>query len=705
MKERSALTTIEPRPVDSLPPSQIQLDDAVRMLDVPSSTVCSTIESSSSSVTSTLEPQSSSPLELRSSLVTVSSPVSRAPHPYGSYPVDSFFLEGFINTLHPWLRVVLSWLPVFGFVIFMLGLMTLAGGCTSIKKEPYDAGVLRMNLGNEPPSLDWHVTTDFTSFDVISNIMVGLTQYRSNLTCAPAIAETWEILDGGTRYVFHLRDPKETFWTDGKGVTAHDFEYAWKRLAKPETGGAYANFLYDVVNGLEINTGKIKDVNQLGVKALDDRTLEVRLKKPIAYFIYLTAHPSLYPMRKDMVEQFGDRWTEPGNIITNGPFALKKWQHEYKIELAANPSYFEGTPKLHTIKMFMIPELSTAFSLFENDELDYVDNRSFSNSEINRCKKLPNYKNIPILSGAYIGFNVKKPPMDDPRVRKAIAYSIDKSMFPKILRREERPIGGWIPPGMCGYNFDSGLPYDPAKGRELLAQAGYPDGKDFPAVPMLYPNREDTKLIVEAIQANLKKDLNIHVELMAQEWKVYLSTKRRDPPALFRATWGADFPDTDTFMSLFTTHNGNNCTKWSDPKYDDLIARAAVEQDFNKRQEIYRQADKMLCQDAVPLVPTYLLTQNVLTKPWAHNLLFTALDIQYFKGASVGEGTEPSLAPIDPPPAGPDMGAPIRVEQFPTKSMVESAPKMFAVVLSSTIDARDSSTKIDARDSSMESRA
>jgi oligopeptide transport system substrate-binding protein len=492
---------------------------------------------------------------------------------------------------------------------------------------------LRMNIGSEPPSLDWDVTTDSTSFDVVSNLMVGLTQYTEKLSCAPACAKSWEVSDGGKRYLFHLRPT--VLWTDGKPVVAADFEYAWKRLLNPKTGAQYSFFLYDIVNAFEYATGKVTDPSQVGVKAIDDYTLEVRLKKPAAYFIYLTAFCPTLPERKDIVEKWGDRWTEPGHIVTNGPFMLERWAHEYKIELVANPHYFEGKPRLKRIKMFMVPEQSTAFALYENNELDYVDNRSFSTPDVERFRNSPEYRTIPLLRSNYIGFNISKPPFNNELVRRAVAMSIDRSVFPKILRRGELPAVSWIPSPLLGYDAQSGYGYNPTEARKLLAQAGFPGGKGFPMAKLLYPNREDTKTVVEAIQDQLKRNLAIHIELESQEWKVYLSTLHRDSPPIYKASWGADFPDPETFMNLFTSHNGNNTTRFADDHYDSLINLASSEQNEKRRGELYRQADVYLCRDKVPIVPTYLSTQNLMVKPWVNRMVFNALDIQFFKNVYI----------------------------------------------------------------------
>lgn len=522
----------------------------------------------------------------------------------------------------------------FTFVVAIMAFVSIAiSGCAA--KKQFTPGVLRMNLGTEPPSLDWHITTDSTSADVIGNIMTGLTQYDSDLKCVPSCAKSWEVLDGGKRYVFHLRD--DAFWTDGKPVTAYDFEYAWRRIENPKTGGGYADFLNDVENAQEINSGKITDLTKLGAHALDAQTFEVTLKRPAAYFIYLTAHWATFPMRQDVIEKHGDRWTEPGNIVTNGPFKITKWQHDYKIDLEANEKFFEGRPKLDAIKMFMVAEQSTAFALFENDELDFVDNRSFSTHDVDRYSDSPYYKRVPLLQGTYLGFNVLKKPFDDKRVRRAFAMAIDKTIFPKLLRRGERPSSSWIPEELPGSSRDSALTFDPQAGKKELASAGFPDGRNFPAVSLLYPNREDTRLIVESIQAQLKKNLGVSIDLMNQEWKVYLATRRKDPPALFRANWIADYPDAETFMNLFTTGNGNNHTRWSNAEYDRLVQSASGELDKAKRAEMYKKADTILCKDEAAIVPTFVSTQNLLLKPWTHGLSFNALDNRLLKNAFVGE--------------------------------------------------------------------
>ena len=506
------------------------------------------------------------------------------------------------------------------------------------KNAKFEADTLRINLGCEPPSLDWAKATDAASFDVVSNIMTGLTTYTKDLSCAPACAESWQVLDNGKRYIFHLRS--NIYWSDGKPLTAYDFQYAWRRLLNPQTAAPYAFFLYDIENAFAYNQGALKDVNQLGCRAIDASTFEVRLSRPIAYFLYLTAFCPTFPQRQDIIERFGANWTQPNHLLCNGPFILKNWQHEYKIELAANPFYYGQKPALKTIKMFMIPESSTAFALYENNQLDFIDNRSFPTSEIERYRKSASeeYQDIALLRVSYLGFNIAKKPFDNTKVRRALSLAIDRDRICHILRHGERPIANLIPPPLLGHaNFSVKASYNPQLAKELLAQAGYSDGKNFPKTYLLYPHREDTRLLVEALQDELKRNLNIHIDLVNQEWQVYLQTLHNNTPPLYRYAWGADYPDPDTFMNLFTSHNGNNNTHWSNQTYDQLVSKAGCEANPEKRAALYKEADNLLCKQDVPVIPINTAAQNILIKPWVHGITPNALDLQFFSQVKVGD--------------------------------------------------------------------
>ncbi len=499
--------------------------------------------------------------------------------------------------------------PLLALAVLVIGFSLFA--CGAKERPQYLAGIFRMNLGTEPPTLDWNLATDSTSFDVIVNIMEGLTEYDRELKPVPALASSWQVQ--GKKIIFKLRD--DVFWSDGKRVTAHDFEYSWKRLLNPASAAEYAYFLYDLAGALEYNTGETKDPDSVGVKALDDVTLEVRLKHPVPYFPSITTFMVTFPMRKDLVEKFGSRWTEPKNLVTNGPFKLASWRHEDEIVLVPNERYFGPKPKLKKIVMLMINEASTGLSLYERGDLDYADGRSIPAIDIPRLRSRPDYRSMPMLRSNYYGFNISKPPFDDVRVRKAFAKAIPREVIPRVLKGGEIPTPSWVPPGIMGYEPDIGLKFDPQGARQLLAEAGYPAGKNFPPPTAYYNTDENNRLVAETLQALWKENLNVRVELANVEWKVFLKMLNTDPPRLYRLGWAADYPDPDNFLNLFTSASGNNHTGWANPRYDEIIARAARISDQDTRRALYRQAQKLLLEEAVAIIPLYVTSRSILIKP------------------------------------------------------------------------------------------
>ena len=490
--------------------------------------------------------------------------------------------------------------------------------------------VFRMVIASEPPTLDWSLATDNVSFHVITNIMEGLTQYDDDLNPVPAIAKKWEISQDGKKITFFLRD--NVFWNDKVPVTAYDFEYSWKRLLNPATGAEYAYFLYDLVNAYEYNSGIIKDQALVGVKAKSGKVLGVTLKKPAVYFPSLTTFMVTFPLRKDIVEKYKDRWTDPGNIVTNGPFKLWKWEHEYKLELTANKDYYGEKVKIDWIKMYVVGENNTALTLYETGDLDMV---SIPPLAVNYYKKSKEYINTPQLRGYYYGFNIRKKPFDDMRVRRAFSMAIDRKRITDVLKGGEIPASSWIPKGMFGYNENIGLKFNPEEARRLLAEAGYSSGKGFPEVNITFNTDAENKLIAENVQSQLKENLNINVKLDNQEWKVYLKTLKTKPPEIFRLGWGADYPDPDNFMNLFTSSSGNNNTDWVNPEYDRLIAMGAGTKDRALRLKIYDDAQKILCEEDVPIMPLFVASQNLLVKKYIKGFKPNAMDILYLKKVAV----------------------------------------------------------------------
>jgi oligopeptide transport system substrate-binding protein len=504
----------------------------------------------------------------------------------------------------------------------ILVIALVSWGPESSSRFSPSGGEFRMNLGSEPPTMDWSLATDSVSITVIENIMEGLTRYDEKLQPQPAIAKRWEVSGDGKTYRFYLRE--DVRWTDGRPVTAEEFEYSWKRLLDPKTAAEYAYFLYDIVNAYEYNTGQLKDAGLIGVKALGSWTLEVNLKKPIVYFPSITTFMVTFPQRRDLIERYGEQWTDPDHLITNGPYRLKEWRHEYKVVLEANEDYFGGRPRLDRVMMFVVNEPTTALTLYETGNLDMV---RLPPEAIAFYQHSPEYRRIPVLRGYYYGFNVTKAPFQDVRVRRAFSKAIDRKELPRVLKGGEIPTTSWIPPGMFAHNPDIGLQVDPQGARRLLAEAGYPEGKDFPPVTVVYDTNPINNLIAENLQAQWQRNLNVQVNLDNQEWKVFLKRLKTDTPMIFRLGWGADYPDPDNFMALFTTHSGNNNTHWGNLRYDELIARAASEPDSRRRQQMYDEAQRILTEQDVAIIPLFAAVQNILVKPYVKGLQVNAMEL------------------------------------------------------------------------------
>jgi oligopeptide transport system substrate-binding protein len=529
--------------------------------------------------------------------------------------------------------------PLLGPALVILALAS-ALWITGCSGEPsaVENKTLRIAVSTEPPTLDWSLATDGVSFNVLTNLMEGLTQYNERLEPIPAIAKRWEFSEGGRVITFYLRD--DVKWTDGQPVTAQQFEYSWKRLLDPETASQYAYFLFDVENAAEYNAGKIKDADQVGVNALSPTVLQVRLKRPVIYFPSLTTFMVTFPQRQDVIEKYGDHWTDPEHIVTNGPFILDQWDHEYKLELQSNPNYYDTQPALERIIMYVVRNPTTELTLYETGELDMAELPPVA---IPHYKSHPEYKNLPLLRGYYYGFNVTKPPFNDARVRRALSHAINRSQIPVILKGGQLPTASWIPKGMFGYNSKIGPAFNPEKARALFAEAGYSGRKKFPAFSIAYNTDPTHRLIAQFVQAQWKKHLQLEVSLEDQEWKVYLKKLDIDPPPVFRLGWGADFPDPDNFMNLFITTSGNNRLQWSNKRYDGLIAQGAAEQNPEARQVIYDEAQTLLTESDSAIISLFVAAQNVLVKPYVQNIGLNAMEWLYLKRVRLSRNPPSSI--------------------------------------------------------------
>ena len=481
---------------------------------------------------------------------------------------------------------------------------------------------LYWNLGTEPPTLDPALGTDTTSILVIEQLFLGLTDFDDEtMAVVPELATSWEVSEDGLVWAFHMR--KDVKWTDGTPVTAHDIEYAVKRTIDPATASDYAYVLYIIKGAKEVNTGEVKDLDYVGVKAIDDYTIQFALNHPAGYFPSIAGMWVARPVPRWTIEKYGIKWTEPENIVTNGPYLLTKWAHEDELILEKNPDYPEGDKvQIERVHYVMIAEVSTAMAMYEDGELDSTE---VPLEDMDRVKADPVLSKeltiAPYLCTYYYGFNNTKPPFDNALVRKAFSAAINRqALIDFVLKGEQTPATTFTRPPIFGSISPEegiGIGYDPEAARKYLADAGYPEGKGLPEITLMFNTSESHRKIAQAIQQMWKEVLGVEVNLTNQEWKVYLKTLSEDAPQIFRLGWCADYPDANNWVyEVFHSTDSDNRIKWHNAEFDRVVEEAAREPDPAKRLELYKRAEQILTEEEAGIAPIYFYTIVNLTKPY-----------------------------------------------------------------------------------------
>jgi oligopeptide transport system substrate-binding protein len=468
---------------------------------------------------------------------------------------------------------------------------------------------LQWNLATEPPTLDPALATDTTSVDVVEQLFLGLTDFDDDGNVIPELATSWEVSKDGLVWAFHLR--KDVKWTDGRPVTAHDIEYAVKRTCDPATASDYAYVLYIIKGAKEVNTGEVTDLNYIGVKAIDDYTIQFALNHPASYFECIAGMWINRPVPRWTIEKYGEKWTEPENIVTNGPYILTKWAHEDELIMEKNPDYFDAdNVQIEKIHAVMIVEASTAMAMYEDGKLDSI---GVPLDDMDRVKT------DPVLS----------------LVRKAFSAAIDRqSLIDYITKGEQVPATTFTCPGIKGHVLPEegiGIGYDPEAARKYLADAGYPEGKGLPEVTLMFNTSEGHRKIAQAIQQMWKENLGVEVNLTNQEWKVYLKTLSEDAPQIFRLGWCADYPDANNWVyEVFHSTDSDNRIKWHNAEFDRVVEEAARITDTAKRLELYKRAEQILCEEEAAIAPIYFYTIVNITKPYLQRT-FAPMGGEHFK--------------------------------------------------------------------------
>jgi len=486
--------------------------------------------------------------------------------------------------------------------------------------------ILLITVGSEPRTLDPQEAQGVTEHHIIMAMIEGLVapSIDDQSKVVPGMADRWQHNEDYSVWTFHIGEDRK--WSNGDPVAAQDFVFSYKRMLTASFGAQYSDNLFILKGAEDYYRGKITDFDQVGVKALDPHTLRIELVGPTPYLLSLVQHDSWLPVNPKAILNFGNidtrdsKWTRAENYIANGPFKMKSWRPNDVIEVVRNPLYWDAANvKLNGINFYSIENLNTQERAFQAGQLHRTDQIPLDKVPYYRRTR-PELMRIDPYEGVYFyRINIARKPLDNPKVRLALNLAVDRDAIVKnILREDQKPATGYTPPGMGDYQPLDKMHYDPEQARQLLAEAGYPNGKGFPKFTIHFNTLESHRAIAEAIQQMWKEELNIDVGLENQEWKVYLDTQNNKNYDLSRSAWIGDFMDPVTFLSMWTTGNGNNNTNWGSPKFDAFIERAARTGDPKARLEILHQAEDLFLSEA-PVVPVYWYTNAYLLQPSVQN--------------------------------------------------------------------------------------
>lgn len=478
---------------------------------------------------------------------------------------------------------------------------------------------LRVASGGVFGTLDPTEAEDFWTIRVIMNLGSGLVGLDQNLKPVPALALKWAQSPDGKTYTFTLGD---FLWSDGKPVTSLDFIEGFKRTLSPDTISKVGfPWIKIVKNGPEFKSGKIKDFSLVGVSAPDEKTVVINLSQPSPHILPLLALPFAFPQRK-----FGDAFPLKAGSPSCGPYLISEWRPGQNPLLSPNPKYF--APPKNRVRFIALAEPSTAYSLYKKDSVDLVER--FSPQDYLELKKRKEFKSSPFLATYYLGFRLDRAPSNQQILRKAIAYAIDRKRIPQILGEKVNINSSLVPLPFETSTEDLGPTFNPNEARRLWESLD----KKPNIIEFYFDNQERHKLIAEFVQQSLRKYLNLEVLLKPREWKTYLQNLSQGEAAFFRFAWLASYPDALSHLEVFMSNSPNNHAGFKNPKYDSLVQEVSVTAPGTKRTESIREAQKVLLNDEVAVIPLYHYIQNtLLNKSWT-GIETSPMGILYFRKAT-----------------------------------------------------------------------
>lgn len=518
--------------------------------------------------------------------------------------------------------------------VMLSGLVLFSAGCSTVTKPD----TVKYVLEAEPSSLDPAMTTTLPENNTELQLFEGLTRLDEQDDPQPALAESWDISADGTIYTFHLR--KGIKWSDGTPITAQDFEYSWKRVVDPDTASENAYMMFPIKNA-EAYFNRKAAADEVGVKALDEHTLQVRLAYPTAYFLNLTAVHCYYAVPQKLVEAHPQTWAaDAKGMICSGPFKITKWIHSSEIDFEKNENYWDAKHvRLSHMEFPISDSQATRLTLVESNQANMTVEPPPADQT--RLEKVGLYKVAPYLGIYYYVFNVTKPPFDDVRVRKAFALSVQREALVRhIIRGQKQAAYAWVPPGLknpvTGKDFreEGGnlMTEDAVQARKLLKQAGYDTNHPLPEVTILFNTNEMHKAVAESLQAMWKNALGVQVSLMNQESKVFMATRSKGDYQIARASWIADYIDPMSFMEVFSDEE--NDAQYHNKTYNELIRQAKETNDPAVRMTDLHRAEQILFDDCV-IIPIYYTTQPYAAQPYVKGYHWLQLGLVDFKKAYI----------------------------------------------------------------------
>ena len=483
--------------------------------------------------------------------------------------------------------------------------------------NPVDSGlenqIYHHGNGSEPQGLDPHIVTGVPEHHILISLCEGLTIPNPNPNdmngYMAGTAESWSISDDGKEYIFSIN--KNAKWSNGDPVTADDFVWSWKRILTASLGSQYPDMLYYLEGAYEYHNGLIDDFDQVGVKSINEHTLQVNLNNPTPFFLGLLSHYSTWPVHKDTVLKFGDiddrngEWTRPGNFVCNGPFQLKTWELNNKIVVEKNPHYYDASMvRLNEIHYYPVSNVMTEDRMFRAGQLHLTSTLPSQKCPI-YIEENPNLRIDPYMGTYFYRINTENEVLKDIKVRKALAYSIDRQLLvDKVTKCGQIPAYSFTPPGTNGYQPTTEIPFDPILAKSLLEEAGFSEENPFPKLEILFNTNEDHRKLALAVQQMWQINLGIEVELVNQDWKVYLNREMIGDFQISRAGWIGDYEDPNTFLDLMRPNRGNNKTGWENMEYDALVEKANTINNQAERYELLYKAEEILIEN-MPVIPLY----------------------------------------------------------------------------------------------------